>query len=381
MQEYNKEKIDEKVKEDIEEWLKAGNKPSVLICGMTGSGKTSFTLLHVFANEGLKVGENTEPCTRDIVKYPGEHINIYDSEGYETGSDKQAHYREMLIEEFLKNPSKQGPDGLQAVWYTIDGGGKKVTDLDFDLIKEIQGLGFPVCVLITKLDTLTDRQYNELTEAIRSNVEAPIFAVSTREPLVHQCDSEQLIDWTYNVMPESFRKRFIFSLKEGLLPKEKEARKAAWIATALAAAYAATPVPFAQAPGLIIIQTGLIYKILRIYNISVAVGTITGLLGSLSVAQAGRALAGELLKLIPGAGSIIGGMLNASVAAAFTYAIGEALIALCAKQATQMLKGKPVTIDLEKILGSKEFISQITAIYKQKKAHILDEIKENKKNA
>ena len=42
MQEYNKEKIDEKVKEDIEEWLKAGNKPSVLICGMTGSGKAPF---------------------------------------------------------------------------------------------------------------------------------------------------------------------------------------------------------------------------------------------------------------------------------------------------------------------------------------------------
>ena len=141
------------------------------------------------------------------------------------------------------------------------------------------------------------------------------------------------------------------------------------------------PVPFAQAPGLIAIQTGLIYKILRIYNISVAVGTITGLLGSLSVAQAGRVLSAELLKLIPGAGSIIGGVLNASVAAAFTYAIGEALIALCDKQATQMLKGEPVTIDLEKILGSKEFISQITAIYTQKKAHILDEIKENKKNA
>ena len=46
-----------------------------------------------------------------------------------------------------------------------------------------------------------------------------------------------------------------------------------------------------------------------------------------------------------------------------------------------MLKGEPVTIDLEKILGSKEFISQITAIYTQKKDGILKEIKENKKNA
>ena len=381
MKEYNQEAINKRVEETLNQWNAGNKKPNVLICGVTGSGKTSFTLNHVFANESLVVGESAKPCTRDIELYEGENINIYDSEGYEIGSEKQAHYREMLIEEFLK---KQTPESLQAVWYAVDGGGKKFTDLDISLIKEIQALHFPVAVLITKLDTLTDRQYDELKSAITDNVDAPVFAISVREPLLHNCDVEKLIDWTYEIIPVACREHFVYALKEGLVQKKKEARRVTWIATSLAAgvpvATAVSPVPYSDAPGIIAIQTGLVVKILNIYNIPVSTGAITGTMASLGVSQAGKMAAGALLKLIPVAGQVIGAAVNASVAGAFTYAIGETLLALCEKQAKQLLAGEPVLIDMEKILGSAAFLDQVVALFKKKKDTILDEVKEDKQD-
>jgi uncharacterized protein (DUF697 family) len=41
----------------------------------------------------------------------------------------------------------------------------------------------------------------------------------------------------------------------------------------------------------------------------------------------GRAAAAELLKLIPGVGTVVGGVINAGVASALTTAFGEAYIA------------------------------------------------------
>jgi len=52
-------------------------------------------------------------------------------------------------------------------------------------------------------------------------------------------------------------------------------------------------------------------------------GAVTGMAGTF----AGRAVVGALLKLIPGAGTLIGGAISATTAAQLTTAFGEAYIA------------------------------------------------------
>jgi uncharacterized protein (DUF697 family) len=105
-------------------------------------------------------------------------------------------------------------------------------------------------------------------------------------------------------------------------PKQK-ANKAVHTAALGAATVAATPIPFADAIALMPIQTAMIVQIYRAYGKKVSKGMVQGVLKSTTL---GRSLAGNLFKLVPGAGSILGGAISAGVAVSVTEAIGQVLI-------------------------------------------------------
>lgn len=108
-------------------------------------------------------------------------------------------------------------------------------------------------------------------------------------------------------------------------PKQK-ANKAVHTAALGAATVAATPIPFADAVALMPIQTAMIVQIYRAYGKKVSKGMVQGVLKSTFATTLGRSLAGNLFKLVPGAGSILGGAISAGVAVSVTEAIGQVLI-------------------------------------------------------
>ena len=73
-------------------------KPNVLICGKTGSGKSS--LVNFLFKKDVAKFSHTTAETRGIKLYESKSadidINLYDSEGYETGDkEKQRHFQEV----------------------------------------------------------------------------------------------------------------------------------------------------------------------------------------------------------------------------------------------------------------------------------------------
>lgn len=74
------------------------------------------------------------------------------------------------------------------------------------------------------------------------------------------------------------------------------------------------------------IQTGMIVQIYRAYGQKVSKGMVQGVLKATFATTMGRSLAGNLFKLVPGAGSIVGGTISAGVAVSVTEAIGQVLI-------------------------------------------------------
>lgn len=378
MQEFDQKRVEEECEKQQKQWEANLKKPTVLLCGQTGAGK-SQSACYIFKENIAEVGHSSEPCTEGINYYPGTNVNIYDSEGYEIGSERQSHYRDLIFKDFLQSDKVKNSDGIQAVWYYISGQAARFTNLDEVLIKEFQSLGYHVAILITKIDEMSDEQLDQLTAAIqKAQLGCPIFNLSIHPQIADTCDWEKLVSWTYDILPEVFKEHYIFALKKGLEEKSKAATKAIWLATGAAATVGATPIPLSDAPILVGIQSVLIYKILRYYGVNISSSTISGLLSSLSVSQLGKMAAGSLLKLIPAAGQVVGGAINAAVAAAFTYALGYGINELCKKQAKEMMEGKEVTIDIEQILSSKDFIQQVTKMAAEAKGNILEKIKEHK---
>ena len=105
---------------------------------------------------------------------------------------------------------------------------------------------------------------------------------------------------------------------------------------ASAAAAAATPIPFSDAALLVPIQLGMMARIAQIYKIKFDSAALMAIASTTAATQLGRAAFTGLLKMVPGAGTVVGGAVGAGVASTFTYAMGQSWLTLCQRVA----KGK-----------------------------------------
>lgn len=113
----------------------------------------------------------------------------------------------------------------------------------------------------------------------------------------------------------------------------EKAENAVAVAVAATATTGAIPIPFADAPLLIAEQVTLMATICGIYGIDVGKDGLkmlaTTALGAGGAAIVGKTVATNLLKLIPGAGTVAGGAISAGTAGLVTLAMGKAFIEVC----------------------------------------------------
>ena len=118
--------------------------------------------------------------------------------------------------------------------------------------------------------------------------------------------------------------------KVSLQLKIDSARKQMGAAAATAAAAAAIPLPLASAGALIPIVIGMLTSISRTFGLKPSTTTlhrvVATVLGAPGATVTVQIAVGNALKFIPGAGSVVGGAINAASAATITTAIGELYI-------------------------------------------------------
>lgn len=115
--------------------------------------------------------------------------------------------------------------------------------------------------------------------------------------------------------------------------REKEAKRVVKGFVLTTGATGAIPLPFADAPLLIGQQAAMMAAINKVYEIQMGDEALKSLaaavLGAGGATVLGKAVATNLIKLIPGPGSVVGGTVSAGTAGILTLALGNAYIDVC----------------------------------------------------
>lgn len=366
------------IDEEFEKISNKINKPNILVCGATGVGKSSF-VNDVFGKRVARVGEGA-PVTRSVKRYEDKELSVvlYDSEGYEIGKDKQDYFKEEIIgviDKYKQQYPTELNKQIHEVWYFISAANKRVTETDIEVVNLIREKKVPIAIVVTQIDSVDEQELNDICNTIESDFkDIKYFTVcvtddeAIAEAVKQFNQKQQLIEWALENLSDSLKDGFILSLHKNLEIIKKHVNKKivpSYVASAVAAA--AVPIPLADSAMLAPIQLGMSVHIMKFYGIDNCKGAITGVINSTIVSQIGKTLArtliGNIAKLIPGVGSIVGGVVNSAVAGSLTAAIGFAISELSYKYSQSVIEGKG--IPLTEIFNSEIIRETINDFFKK----------------
>jgi uncharacterized protein (DUF697 family) len=143
--------------------------------------------------------------------------------------------------------------------------------------------------------------------------------------------SYALVQLTMELFPEGQKVAFVAAQKADLALKRNRSHRIVAGVAATTFGIGVTPIPFSDAVPIVSAQVGMLAAISAAYGMSFSVSSlntlVTSAVGGTAATMTGRAVVGGLLKLFPGAGTVIGGVISGSTAAAITTSLGETYIA------------------------------------------------------
>lgn len=319
----SEEDMQESFEEGYAEQIEQNKRPVVLICGYTGTGKSTI-LQQIFGRDVVpdyKIGHG-EATTQEYDKYENELIKIYDSKGLEPDSGEDHFIAET--NNFIRD-RQESPDVNQHIhvfWYVIQGSGGRVTDTDIKIINSFKRES--TIVIISKKDITKPQQLESIKEKLISEgIRKDRIVAVSEPPSLGQLGEgiDDLEKVTKLIMPDAYKSAWDeaqkVSIEKAISVIESKKKKAqAIIGTAIVASGAAgaIPIPGSDAPIITGAQMSMIASLAALYKVGIQKEQVYPMLASV----AGKQIVTSLLKLIPGAGSVI----SASTAVTITGGIG-----------------------------------------------------------
>ena len=325
------------ISHSIEEAEQKIGRFNILIAGRTGVGKSTL-INEVFQGKLAATGQG-QPVTDKTREYTkkGVPLAIYDTRGFEL---KECQEIIDKLVQFVGDKKREADVNrhIHVAWVCLSEDGRRGEKAEIELHRQLAQY-MPVLGVITK--ARSDQGFRAevqglLTEAanvVRVRALSERFDGSTE--ILRPMGLEELVEATAEIIPEAAQRAFAAAQKASLDLKRKAAHKVVVGAAAAATAAGAIPIPFSDAALLVPIQVGMLAGISVTFGVELSKGLVTTLIASMAgttgATFAGRAIVSNLLKFVPGVGSVAGGAISAATAATLTTALGESYIAVLAK--------------------------------------------------
>lgn len=322
--------------------------PNILVAGPMGAGKSTLINL-VMRKPVAMVGQGTS-TTQEFEVHKSTQYVIYDSRGYETGEkDNKRFFYE--INEFLEEQEKNPKTAINIIWYCISAASARITDIDKMVKSVFDNFDIPTALIFTQIDTVDEPQLKELKEAAKNTFGSiPIFLSSDHKEAQEYIENsglsglEELYKWSLSNMEKTRKRAFWAACNRDLDTKRAEGIKIATQHAAGAFGIGFTPIPFADAPFLIAAQMGMVARLSYLWGLDLKKQLMAH--GALEVALTtlGRNVAVNVIKLFPGVGTLIGGMINGTVGAALTFGLGCGINEICYNIAQKEAAGADINL-------------------------------------
>lgn len=343
--------------------------PNIMLLGTSGAGKSSL-INTVFGQDLAKVSD-VKPETRgyDTIYRGKEYhntVNLIDTAGYELDQG-ESYYRE--VKKIISKGIEEGP--IHIVWYCIPVTNERVQEMDIDILcrlMEEPSIRKRICVVFTKCDQDSEEgtKAEALKQVIADKVRFQVKSFETSNVKGLELELKDLIQWSADAIEdEDLKAKFIASQMADLEQKRSYAGKIIAKATATAAGIGATPIPFSDAVLLVPVQVAMISKIIDGYGVSSLASISEAVISDVIVTNLGKSIVSSILKVIPGIGTLVGGVISAGVAGTLTGAIGFVVSEMCYNNVKKFLEGHPV--DWTNLFESEEFSKSVAEAFQRKK--------------
>lgn len=293
---------------------------NLALFGKTGVGKSTLVNA-IFGEEVARTGIG-EPVTKGSHLYLDKigHLGLVDTQGLEIG----VHDREILrdLDKVIKDSRKLPlSEQIHVAWYCVRGMDRRFEESEAEFVRRLDELDLPVILVFTQVPR-RNGQFHPDTIALAEQVMAKNLPIESGRPFMTFAKADEfagqeayglqeVLDATFRCAPEGVHGALVAAQEIDLSRKNTEAQKVIGAAVASAGGAAAIPIPFSDATLLVPIQLGMMAKIAHLYKIKFDRAALMAIVSTTAATQVGRATFTGLLKLVPGAGSVVGGVVGA----------------------------------------------------------------------